>query len=153
MHYVINVLFSIPLFCIVLVSLLQFAEETFANKSAFPMEGLDRPTAKVQFTVFTPILGPLAFAAMPVLKPLAVVAELFVEPLAVLKPLAAVAKTILEPVQALAAMPVLAPLALIATVPLLKPLAKVDPLAAITQPLMAMVAATTGARKAVAQTH
>jgi hypothetical protein len=136
MHNVLNVLFSIPLFCIVLVSLLQFAEETFANKSAFPMEGLERPTAKVQFTVFTPILGPLAFAAMPVLKPLA-----------------AVAKTILEPVQAIVAAPVLAPLALIATVPLLKPLAKVDPLAAITQPLMAMLAATTGARKAVAQTH
>ncbi len=64
MNNALIILFTVPILCIVLVVAKQFTEQMFSNKRSSPVEELDRPTARVQFGIFKPVLESLPMIAM-----------------------------------------------------------------------------------------
>jgi hypothetical protein len=50
-------LFTVPLVCIALGGIVQVLDEMFGNEPSLPNEGMDRPTAKVQFGLLQPIMA------------------------------------------------------------------------------------------------
>jgi hypothetical protein len=75
MNYAMIMMFAAPLFSIVLVGSFQVWDEMFGNRHLSPIEGLDRPTADIQFGAMREqrkmaVVEPLVMvAALPYLVP------------------------------------------------------------------------------------
>jgi hypothetical protein len=77
LDYYMLMLFAVPTLSTILIGLIEVWGEMFGNKRTLPFEGMDRPTAKVQFGVLQP------FKTTPIMESLRLfppIAEALPEP-------------------------------------------------------------------------